>query len=273
MNVSPDGRQLATFKQEGDDDIWITDLDRGTSTRFTFDEAVDDAPVWSPDGSRIAFVSNRDGGVFNIYVKSSGGTGSEELLLRTPRDKIINDWSRDGRTIVYEEVDPQTGSDLWMLPLDGDRKAQRLLSSPFDETEGALSPDGRWLAYVSNEEGIRQVYLQRFPETNRRWRVSTTRTLNAAHPRWGPKGTELFLDQNGSLSVVSVEASGPDDVRLGEQEHLFVGMTDRPHNFAVVADGSKFLVLGQTGAPSLTLAGARPLTVIVNWAAGLAIPR
>ena len=120
-------------------------------------------PLWSPDGTKIAFVSNRAGGVFDLYWKSAGGTGPEELLLKTPHNKLLNDWSPDGQYVIYQEDDPQTKTDLWMLPLAGDRKPVRLLATPFNESEAALSPDGRWMAYMSDESGGRQVFVQTFP--------------------------------------------------------------------------------------------------------------
>jgi len=97
--------------------IWINDLARGSSTRFTFSAGADNVPTWSPDGKRIAFVSERDGGVYNLYVKDAGGTAAEELLLKTPHNKLLNDWSADGRYILYQEDDPKTRADLWVLPL------------------------------------------------------------------------------------------------------------------------------------------------------------
>ena len=127
--LSPTGQQLAFFKPDNGGDIWVTELERGPTARFTLDPASDNIPVWSPNGTRIAFVSNRDGGVFNIYQKNAGGTGQEELLLKTPHDKRLNDWSPDGRYLLYQEDDPQTKTDLWMLPLTGDRKPSRLLAT------------------------------------------------------------------------------------------------------------------------------------------------
>ena len=190
--MSPDGKRLALFKPDGGGwggDIWVNDLERGNSTRFTFDPGIDNDPVWSPDGTHIAFVSNRDGGVFNLYQKSSGGTGKDELLLKTPNNKLLDDWSADGRYILYQEDDPKTKADLWILPLVGDRKPMRLLGTPFNEQYASFSPDGRWIAYESDESGLPQVYVQSFPASGRKWQISTTRT--AGLPRWRPDGKEF----------------------------------------------------------------------------------
>ena len=172
--LSPDGKRLAAFRQENGADIWISDLERNITTRFTFDPGVDNIPVWSPDGQWIAFSSNRDGGVFNLYRKNARGTGDDELLLKTAGNKLVNDWSSDGRFLVYEEDSPQTKTDLWMVPLSGDRKPTRLLGTPFTEIGAAVSPDGRWMAYTSDESGLRQVYVQTFPPSGRKWPVSNS---------------------------------------------------------------------------------------------------
>ena len=268
--LSPDGRQLAVFKADGGGDIWVMELDRGIGTRFTLDPASDNVPVWSPDGTRIAFVSNRDGGVFNIYQKNSGGTGPEELLLKTPHDKLLNDWSPDGRYLVYQEDDPQTKTDLWMLPVVGDRKPSRLLATPFNEGEATFSPDGRWIAYTSDESGTREVYVQKFPTSDRKWHVSNRL---AAHPRWGSDGKELFFDSGGTMTAVSITDTGPrGELMPAAPKRLFTGLSDLPpHNFDVAGAGQRFLVLL---SPQLTSTGQLPpITVVVNWKSGLPIGR
>jgi serine/threonine protein kinase/Tol biopolymer transport system component len=264
--LSPDGKQLAVYKPDGGGDIWITELERGTSTRFTTDPASDNMPVWSPDGSRIAFVSDRDGGIFNIYQKNVNGTGADDLLLKTPYNKIVTDWSRDGRTLIYQEENPKTKNDLWTLSLTGDRKPMPLLASPFNEVEGTLSPNGRWIAYMSDEGGNRQVYVAKFPAMDRKWLVSTTRIT--AHPRWSADGHELFFDASGTMSAVSITEEGPlKDLKLDVPKALFAGLQDfPPHNFDVAGD--RFLVLMNPGA--INAAGnVPPITIIVNWQSGL----
>ena len=110
---------------------------------MTFDPATNQDPVWSPDGALLRIASNRDGGVFNLYQKNSGGTGNDELLLKTPHDKAIEDWSSDGRFVLYQEDDPNTKADPWVLPLFGDRKPVRVLGTPFNEARASFVPDGR----------------------------------------------------------------------------------------------------------------------------------
>ncbi len=262
--LSPDGKRLAVFKPEGGGDIWVSDLERGNSTRFTFDPGSDNVPVWSPDGSRIAFVSNRDGGVFNVYQKSSGGTGDDELLLKTPNNKLLNDWSADGRYLLYQESDPKTKDDLWVLPLFGDRKPMRVLGTPFNEQYASFSPDGRWIAYASDESGTSQVYVQSFPVSGSKWQVSTE---FGTFPRWRPDGKELFYDRSGQMMVVDLTGTVPGgQFKAGTPQELFPGLNNlAPHNYDVTPGGRRFLLLA---APTLS-AGGSPIVVVLNWMAGV----
>jgi Tol biopolymer transport system component len=247
-------------------------LETDISTRFTLDPALDNVPLWSPpDGARIAFVSNRKDGVFNIYQKNAGGTGEDELLLETPNSKTLNDWSPDGRHLLYEEVDPETKkTDVWMLSL-ADRKASPLLNNPlFNESEATFSPDGRWIAYTSDQSGTRQVYVQKFPTPDVKRQVSTGATV-AARPRWGSSGKELFFDTTGTMTVVrltGLESGG--EFRSSAPDPLFNGLTSASlHNFDVT-DAGRFIVLL---APGAVTGEAAPITIVVNWKSGLSFGR
>jgi eukaryotic-like serine/threonine-protein kinase len=169
--LSPDGKRLAVFKREGaGGDIWIFDLGRpGGPSRFTFDAAEDNFPLWTPDGSRIIFASNRDGGIFNLYWKSSTGTGDDELLLKSPNNKTPADVSTDGLRLLYEETDPTTNLDIWVLSLAKDRKATRFLGKTYNEYRPTFSPDTHWIAYSSNESGLYEVYVRDFPSSGGQW--------------------------------------------------------------------------------------------------------
>ena len=159
-SLSPDGRRVAVYRTvQGNTDIWLLDATR--TTRFTFDASLDRYRHWSPDGSRIVFDSNRKGHR-DLYLKSSNGAGSEELLLESAQDKIASDWSRDGRFLVYHSTDPQTSRDLWVLPMEGERKPFVFLKTNFDERRAQFSPDGRWVAYMSNESGRYEIYVRPF---------------------------------------------------------------------------------------------------------------
>ena len=267
--VDPDGKRLAAFRQEDGQDIWISDVERDTSTRFTVDPGVDNIPVWSPDGQWIAFSSNRDGGVFNLYRKNAGGTGGDELLLKTAANKRVNDWSSDGQFLLYEEDSPQTKTDLWMLPLSGDRKPTRLLGTPFAEIGAAVSPDGKWMAYTSDESGQRQVYVQTFPPTGRKWPVSNSPVTSG--PRWRSDGQQLFFAARNMLSVVDVLPSPDGAFKASVTRELFSGLLNiPPHSYDVTDLGRRFLVMLTT--PS-AIQGIPPIVVTVNWTSGLPVAR
>jgi len=158
--VSPDGHRVAVSRRvEGNSDIWL--LDGTRPSRFTFDAAEDLTPVWSPDGTRIVFSSNRTG-VYELYQKLTSGAGAEDLLLASPHTKMPADWSTDDRFLLYQSNDPQTGRDLWVLPMEGDRTPWAFLKTPFNEHAGKFSPDGRWVAYMSDESGSSEIYVRPF---------------------------------------------------------------------------------------------------------------
>lgn len=266
--ISPDLQHVALTKPDGRGaDVWILDLMRGTTSRFTFDPAIDDAPVWSPDGSRIAFQSNRSG-VFDLYQKSASGVGQEELLLKSDHPKTPVDWSSDGRFLLYRDDDPKTKADLWALPLTGEKKPVPVVQSPFDDYQGRFSPDGRFIAYVSNESGRYQVYVQGFPNATGRWQISTNSGL---HPRWRRDGKELyFMSGNaGAADVMAADIAISSDgaVKAGVPHKLFPAapvnvLTDR-NTWDVTPDGQRFLINSLVGSQNSN--GGTPLTVILNW--------
>ena len=182
--LSPDGRRVAMQRTvKGNGDIWLLDLVRGGMTRLTFDAALDINPVWSPDGMRIAFASNRTG-VFDLYVKPSNGSGAEERLVESPNNKAPQDWSRDGRWLLYYEINPTTGRDLWALDMTSpDRTPRVVANTPAEEVLAQFSPDGRWVAYQTNESGRFEVVVQPFPDAGGKWQVSTARRRGAALAR------------------------------------------------------------------------------------------
>src|SRR5262249_36630314 len=154
------------------DDIWVIDLMRGVLSRLTFNPAVEDYPVWSPDGTQLLFNSTRDGAAA-MFQKIASGAGQEESLLKSTTPNNPTDWSRDGHFILYDNADPKTLYDMWVLPLMGDRKPQPFLQTPFNEQGGRFSPDGKWIAYISDESGRSEVYVQSFPPTGAKWQIST----------------------------------------------------------------------------------------------------
>jgi Tol biopolymer transport system component len=250
--------------QGGQGSLWLIDLTRGNRSRFTFSPATDNFPVWSPDGSRIVFSSNRTGPSI-LYQKPAGGTGNEEPLLQSGTDNVPTDWSVDGRFLLYENGHPKTGSDLWVLPLWGEAKPFALLQTPFNEQQGQFSPDGQWVAYSSDKAGQREVYVRSFPDSGFELPISTG---GGADPRWRRDGKELFyLAEDRKLMSVQIrntahrlEASVPRPLF----ETRVRSVIDQRNHYCVTADGQRFLFATPTAESTVA-----PLTVVLNWAAEL----
>ncbi len=260
--LSLDQKRVAVARREpqGAPDLWLLDLARDTSTRFTFHPVVDVFPVWSPDGSRVAFASNRDG-PFNLYQKLSGGSSNEESLLQSRESKYTTDWSADGRFILYQTSGTKTGFDLWALPTDGDRKPIPVLQTQFNESLGQFSPDGHWIAYQSNESTPGQVYVQGFPKSGGKFQVSTN---GGERPRWRRDGKEIYyLTADRKIMAVEVKATATTFER-GRPRELFQTRATTPSfyvpTYDVSADGQRFLINTTVEADGLP-----PMTVVMNW--------
>jgi Tol biopolymer transport system component len=262
--LSPDGTRVALSRStdRGARNIWIYDLLRGTSSRLTFDPGVHTAPIWSPDGTRIVFGSTRQGAV-NLYQKSATGSGAEEPLLVNDQHKYASDWSADGRFVAYDTVNPKSDSDLWILPMTGERKPIPFLRTPADETHARFSPDGRWLAYMSNESGKWEVYVQPFPASGGRWQVSRR---GGVLPQWRRDGKELFyigLDQQ--LTALSVKEGATFEHEPGRELFEVHGKLFTYRNpYAVSADGQRFYFSTRSNDTI-----ASPIRIILNWTAAL----
>ncbi|MGH8648697.1 MAG: TolB family protein, partial [Burkholderiales bacterium] len=187
--LSPDGTRVALDVRDQERDIWIWDLRRQTMTRFTFDPESDILPMWTPDGRRLVWASQR-AGRYNLYWQTADGTGAVERLTESPRPQRPNGFTPDGRGLVFAQDQEGQVRDLFLLPIGGDRRATRLVQTMFDERNGEISPDGRWLAYESNESGQSQIYVRPFPAVDEgRWQVSTS---GGVQPLWARSGRELF---------------------------------------------------------------------------------
>jgi Tol biopolymer transport system component len=265
--LSPDEKRFIADRidpQITTSDLWLCDVSGSNSTRFTFNPATDINPVWSPDGRRIVWASSQGGGVLNLYQKAASLAGEDALLWKSDQPKYPSDWSRDGRFIIYRQEDPKTKSDLWVLPVTESDKAFPVLQTEANEITGTLSPDGRWLSYVSDVSGRYEVYVQSFPGGGGKRQVSTG---GGAHPRWRRDGRELFYyTGDGKLMAAPVRNGESFDVgsavslfefRSGTVQEIFAP-------YAVTADGQRFLI----NAIVETEPNA-PLTVVVNWAAGV----
>jgi len=265
--LSPDEKTIALHVGSyAAGDVWLQDLTRGVMSRLTFLRGSTLSPVWSPDGSRIVFSNISGGSSFSIYLKPTSGAGKEELLKSGGINVFPWDWSRDGKFVVFSEFSAETSDDLWLLPLEGDHKPIPYLQTPFSETQGQFSPDGRWMAYVSNESGQNQVYVQTIPASGAKWQISTS---GGDEPRWRSDGKELFyLAADRKLMAVPVKTGGAPSgsFEAGQALPLFEiepGPGGRPYQPA--RDGQRFLVNVTAG----DTAAAPPITVVLNWTAGL----
>ena len=246
-------------------DLWLCDALGGNPQRFTSDPANDFAPVWSPDGSRIVWASSRGGGIANLYQRAANLAGQEVLLWKSDYVKHPSDWSRDGRYIIYREIDLKRNSDIWALPMNesGEAKPFPLLQTDANEYAGTLSPDGRWLAYASDASGQFEVWVQSFPDGGSRRQVSTG---GGGNPRWRRDGSELFYYARGGKLMAAPVKSG-ESLEMGAAISLLefrAGTSGGSYvPYSVTGDGQRFLL----NAVVETEPNA-PLTVVVNWAAG-----
>ena len=268
--LAPNGRRIALSRTvRGNPDIWIVENDRVLS-RLTFDPSNDSAAVWSPDGERLAFSSTRNG-VFDIFEKASSGSGDERGLLVSAQPKHPLDWSHDGRFLLFSSADPRTGWDLRALPLTGDHKPFAVAETPYSERNGQFSPDGRWVAFESNESGRFEVSIQRFPGPGPKRQVSSA---GGVTPRWRSDGRELyFVASNGAMMsatlLISKDGQSLDVTNVQQlfRAPIVFGGSPRDNNkeqYAVSKDGQRFLV----NVTSEETTGS-PVTVVLNWLSGL----
>ena len=263
LRLSPDGTRLAGHRvnpETAGGDIWLLELLRGTLTRFTTDPSYEYVPVWSPDGARIVFSSNREGSM-DLYVKSLSGLDESEALLKSDTAKYPEDWSLDGRFILYSNFDSKVGHyDLWYLPWLGDRRPAPFLTTPFEESQGRFSPDGRWVAYCSDESGKNEVYVQSFPVPGNKVLISTG---GGTAPKWRRDGKELFyLAADGKFMALAVKAGAT--LNAGIPQALPFNAKKKSAIYAIAADGQRFLI---NTATENTASGT--INVVLNWTAEL----
>jgi len=268
LALSFDGKRVAVGRRDPRTltrDIWVFELERGTASRLTFDPADDFNPVFSPDGTRIMFTSDRKG-MRDIYWKVSTGVGEDEPVLVGERTKSVNDVSPDGRFVVFDTGGSPVGgfigrtNNLWVAPLDGDRRPVPFLVRPYNDKQAQISPDGRWIAYISDESGTWEVYVQDFPKPSGKWQVSTK---GGTEGRWRRDGREIFYIESSRLMAADVRTDGA-SFHSGVPRVLFepsldprAGMRNR---YVVSPDGQRFLIVALAEQT-----GPTPLTVVLNW--------
>jgi len=260
--ISPDGRRVVTVRAGDLADIWLLETGRGVASRLTTGPTVHLRPIWSPDGRTILFSL---GPSFNLFRASLERGGDAERVTEAPARHMPDDWSRDGRYVLYSEVAPDTGSDLWVLPVTPEgrpspgAKPWPFVRDRFDQAEGCFSPDDRWVAYQSDESGRSEIYVRSFPVPREKLRISTGGGVN---PRWGAGGRELFYQSpDGKLMTVALKPSGTTlDASLPRELSTLPTGIPPPNVYDAAPDGQHFLA-GDISA------GTDPLTVIVNWQA------
>jgi eukaryotic-like serine/threonine-protein kinase len=256
-SFSPDGKRLAVvIREQSRTDIWVWDWVRDTLTRLTFTGQNNEFPVWTPDGQRITYASRDNSGrQFNIYWRRADGSGEAQRLTESKYDQNPESWGPDGRVLAFTEINPDTRADILTLSVEGDEKSgwkvgspKPFLNSPFWEAMSSFSPDGRWLAYASNESGALEVYIRPFPGPGGKWQVSTN---GGVFPKWSRNGKELFYStRDNKIMVVRYTTPGnsfqADKPRLlSPGQFAYRGGTS---NFDVHPDGKRFAVLKAPGS-------------------------
>jgi serine/threonine-protein kinase len=264
--LSPDGRRVAVEATDQETDIWVWDLSRTTLTRATFDPGIDAYPVWTPDGRRLIFSSER-AGTRNLFWQAADGTGAVERLTDSPNQQNAAAVAPDGRRLIFTEVAPKTADDVMQVELDGTRRVTPLVQSPFAERNGIVSLDGRWLAYEANDSGRVEIYVRPFLDVNSgHWQVSTG---GGTRPLWARSGQELFYaSPTGALMRVGVERApswAATTPTLLVKEGYFMNPGGFPGRaYDVSPDGQRFLMIKEAGGADQTAAPAS-LIVVQHW--------
>jgi hypothetical protein len=260
VSLSDDGRRAMIGKPASADegDWWLVELDSGVAKRFA-EGILSAAVVWSPSGDRVAYQASKSGPA-DIYVQSVDGGGEQPLVVSDVLFKNPNQWTPDGKYVVFEQPDPTTGWDIWRVPVDGDRKPEPVVRAAGNQRGGWVSPDGRWIAYTSDESGRSELYIQSYPQAGRRVQATTTGVGIYAIVRWSRNGRELVTCDERVQSI-DFEPDGP--LRVGPARELFT-IPSGVFGFAADADLKRFLIVEPVEEPE-----PAAIEVDVNWAAAI----
>jgi eukaryotic-like serine/threonine-protein kinase len=238
--IAPDGRRLTMWIEESTTDVHVYDLTRDAFMRLTF-SAHDHGPVWSPDGKRIAFESGR-AGTHHLFVRAADGSGEDRQLTTGEKHHYLNDWSPDGKVLLFDEFDLDTGADLWVVDVDGNAPPRPFLRTPFAEKQAAFSPNGKWIAYVSNETGLNEVYVRAFPDAGAKVQISEG---GGEEPSWSRSGDALYYRTGRRMMAVDITARP--EFTAGRARVLFEGTFHYnivpSRTYDVAADG-RFVMVG-----------------------------
>jgi len=272
FRLSPDETRLAASlvdPRTNTIDIWLTDLTRGSTSRVASGSLLAASALWSSDGTQLVFRANKNG-IIEFYRRSAAGGGNERAVLsfdtyravELSQNLIPTDWSPDGKYIVFSAPGQGSANDLWLLPLGKEGQTAKFIASPAEDLHGNFSPDGRLMAYTSNESGKYEIYVETVPRSDRKWPVSTS---GGYEPRWRADGREIYyLSEDRKLMAVSVGAGPSFGIPQPLfQTHVPEGVTANRTHYVPSRDGQRFLVNMATDAV------ASPITVVLNWTAGL----
>ena len=255
--LSPSGQRIAVVVREDDHDVWTLEPDRGTSTRVTSERGENESPVWTADGKRVVFAANKATGSA-LLSAAADGSDMKELMKTNTGHRHVDSMSADGQFLAFEDIREGTGSDIWILPMNGDRKPRAFLQTKFSESGAKFSPDGRWIAYTADDSGRSEVYVRPYPGPGDKLQVSTE---GGSEPVWARSGRELFV-RNGR-KMLATEITTRPRLQAGATRVLFEGTFDNlpwNANYDVSADGERFLMI-QPAVPDL----ATRVDVVINW--------
>jgi serine/threonine-protein kinase len=255
-SFSPGGGRIAVAAGSYPEvDIWIVDVNRGTPTRLTFGERTVSDPTWTPDGKRVLYSERVDDAPSAIMITYADGSGEPQKVT----DGRLFSLSPDGRYVVFSREGEETEDDIWYVPLDVEAEPVIVVQSAADEIRGRVSPDGAYIAYESDESGVREIYIKRFPSGEGKWQAS----IDGGHrPRWSPKGDELFWIMDGHLTVVDVQTEP--ELKLGTPRNLFSwrpGWLLDYHEFDITDDAERFVLIAPEEEPDVP----NQVMLVENW--------